>query len=136
MATADHSRPLLRLAWRSLGWFVLIVLWVMASVPFAMWCGMVVDAGWFWLHLGRWPHYNNPDPGSPSLPSVLQTFWPTLIGALAVVTVLSTAGVRKTRTSTAARRVVVAALAFVLLWSTTYLLFRFDPAGIVDWFMD
>lgn len=120
----------------AVGWVLLIGTWSAALFPLAWWFGILADASWFAVHLGRWPRYEQPDPKDPSLPPELRTLWPASIGLIVTLAVMVAClllvvgrmSVRRRVITSVVLLVIAPALAFGLLW--------FDPGGLTEWWFD
>jgi hypothetical protein len=116
------------------GWILVGALCVAASAPLALWIAILVHALRASQFLGRWPRYDQPDP--KALPPNLQTeTLEAVAGVLAVVLFVTLAVIilRRVRWSI---RVSATAGLVPICWSFWFLLARWDPLGIVEWYFD
>jgi hypothetical protein len=115
-------------------WVPVVIMWLLAAVPVAMWSGMFVHAFRASRFLGRWPAPHYPDP--KALPIALQSerieAW--VIGA--VIGLVIFAGVQSTRRSRWRVRYIAAFVAVIVLWTGWFVISRVDPGHIVQWYLD
>ncbi|SRR5260221_8865209 len=115
--------------WRSVVAGVVCTLWLLAFAPIWLWSSMLIEAILTWRVLGHWPGYSRqPDTGTYQRPAQ--------ITAAIICTILALGIPLVTRRHTLAWHFLAAMTGFVVLWVAAYLLFRFDPWGVLDWAMD
>jgi hypothetical protein len=117
-------------AWRGVVSGVVLALWILAFAPIWLWSSMLVEAILTWRVLGHWP-------GSPPYQPDLGTYQRTAeIVAAILCTGLAIGIPLTTRRRTLLWQFLAGMTGFVGLWLAAYLLFRFDPGGVLDWAMD